>query len=64
MTEVKLINVRTELHWQLAYQAATEAVRGEKVDLTYETPEGDISLTANWRYKALVIRRHKCPQST
>ena len=55
--EYILIGLKTEVHWQLACEAAKHAVNREKVKLTYETPEGDETLVVKRRGTQVVVRR-------
>jgi hypothetical protein len=53
-----LIGIRTELEWQLAYQAAQHAEGGRRNYLTYETPTGDVTLSVERRGNDVTVRRN------
>lgn len=60
MVEYIVINVQTDLHWQLACEAAKHAVMNKKVRLVYETPEGDVAMTVQRKNtRQVVIRRER-----
>jgi len=59
MSEVILIGIKTDVHWQLACEAVKHAVKGEKITLVYETPEGDVTLTVKQHKWQIIIRRQK-----
>jgi hypothetical protein len=60
MTEFVLVNISTVIHWQLACEASKHAVQGKKIDLEYETPEGDVTMSVQRKSGQVVIRRKKC----
>ena len=58
LMEYILINIVTEVHWQLACEAAKHAEKNTKVRLVYETPEGEVALTVQRKNtRQVVIRR-------
>lgn len=56
---VKLIGIRSELEWQLAFQASKEAEKGRRNYLTYGTPHGDITMTVEQRGNEITIRSNR-----
>ena len=59
MAEIVLINIQTDVHWQLACQAAKHAVKFKTVKLVYGTPTGDEKLTVNYNKQQITIRRQR-----
>ena len=59
MVEIVLINIKTDVHWQLACQAAKHAVKFETVKLVYGTPTGDEKLTVKYSKQQITIRRQR-----
>jgi hypothetical protein len=59
MCQVVLVNIKTEVEWQLAFQAICHADADKKVKLTFGTPEGDISLSVQSKAQQTVIRKIK-----
>jgi len=59
MAEVVLIGIKTDLDWQLACEAAKHAEANKKFTLTFETPEGDVSLSVQRKGWQTIVRRHK-----
>ena len=57
MKSVLLINITTELEWQLAYLANQHGDPSNKNTLVYATPQGDITLTVETNKRQTVIRR-------
>ena len=52
-----LLNIMTEVHWQLACEAAKHAVKGKKIELVYGTPDGDVALKVQRKGAQVTIRR-------
>ena len=59
MAEIVLINIKTDVHWQLACQAAKHAVKFETVKLVYGTPACDERLTVKYNKQQITIRRQR-----
>ena len=56
MAEITLVGIKTDVHWQLACEAAKHA---DKVTLVYETPKGEVTLTVKQHRHQIIIRRQK-----
>jgi len=56
---VILIGIQTELEWQLAFLAAQHAEGGRRLELTYETPGGDVTLSVERRAGYTTVRKSK-----
>jgi hypothetical protein len=59
---ILLLGIETEIEWQLAYLAAQEInpdAAYEKLELTYETPGGDVTLSAQRRASYTTIEKIK-----
>ena len=52
-----LLNIMTEVHWQLACEAAKHAVKGKKIELVCGTPDGDVALKVQRKGAQVTIRR-------
>lgn len=54
-----LLGIRTELEWQLAYQAAQHAEGGRRLYLTYGTPDGDVTLSVQRHKNDITVRGNR-----
>ena len=59
VAEITLVGIKTDVHWQLACEAAKHADKENKVTLVYETPEGEVTLTVTQHRHQIIIRRQK-----
>jgi len=59
VAEITLIGIKTDIHWQLACEAAKHADKDNKVTLVYETPKGEVTLTVKQHRHQIIIRRQK-----
>jgi len=59
VAEIILVGIKTDVHWQLACEAAKHADKENKVTLVYETPEGEIILTVKQNRHQITIRRQR-----
>ena len=59
MAEITLVGIKTDVHWQLACEAAKHADKENRVTLVYETPEGEVTLTVKQHRHQIIIRRQK-----
>jgi len=57
MVEIILVGIKTDVHWQLACETAKHADKNQMMTLTYETPEGDETLTVKQHRHQITIRR-------
>ena len=59
MREILLIGINTDVEWQLACEAARHAELGRRVRLTFETPEGDMTLRVMRTHQHTIVRKEK-----
>lgn len=59
MTKFELSGLKTEIDWQLAYLASAHVQSGKRNVLTFETPDGDVSMSVQLVGKTTKIARLK-----
>lgn len=59
MREILLIGINTDVEWQLAYEAVKHAEMGRKVRLTFETPDGDMTLRVVRTHQHTTVRKER-----
>lgn len=57
MTTVVLQNVTTVVEWQCAHDAVKHVEPDQTMTLTYDTPEGDLTLSVSLLQGAVVVTK-------
>ena len=62
MEKFKLLGMKTQVDWQLAYEASKHVIKGKRIVLTYETPDGDVSMAVKTLNGVTHITKLKQPE--
>ena len=64
MREILLIGINTDVEWQLACEAVKHSEMGQKIRLTFETPEGDMTLRVVRTHQHTTVKKERAHGKT